>query len=189
MILSTLAFFATLPTFHELVTNATIERPAGQDSVVYVAPDGMHIPADHQGLVFMDGVPDVAIEVFEPDAQVMLGTLSEISLTHELLDVTVAPSGGLRGLTLQIDGFPRMPGESPMKYVLLQPDGSVEFVPATADEPGCRLVLQTDPITGGVSIRCGVTDCTGMCDLIGVVQPGGGLKLTCGCVDQPPGDE
>lgn len=189
MIFSSLAFLATLPTFHELVTNATLEAERVQDSVVFIAPEGIHIPADHQGLVFMNDVPDVAIEVFDPDAQVMLGVLSQISQTHELLEVKVAPSGGLRGLTLHVDGFPRMPGENLMKYVLLAPDGSVEFVPANAEEPGCRLILQTDPITGGISLRCQVTDCTGMCDLIGAVHPGGGLKLTCGCVDQPPEDE
>jgi len=115
--------------------------------------------------------------------------LSQASQTHELLDVTVAPSGALRTLTLRVDGFPHMPDENLMKYVLLRPDGSVEFVPASADEPGCRLIIQTDPITGGISVRRQVTDCTGMCDLLGSVQPDGSIKLNCGCVDQPPGEE
>ena len=189
MILVTLAILATLPTFNELAANTTPEVERERDSVVFIAPEGIHIPSDHHGLVFMNDVPDVAIEVFDSDAQVMLGTLAEISQTHELLDVTVAPSGGLRGLTLHVDGFPQMPDENLIKYLLLLPDGSVEFATANADEPGCRLILQTDPITGGISVRCRVTDCTGICELIGTVQPDGGLKLTSGCADRSPEKE
>lgn len=186
MFLTTLAFLATLPLFHELIEHTALGVGGAQDGAIFIAPDGIHVPADHHGLAFMNDVPNVAIEMFDPDAQVMLGTLSQVSQTHELLDVTVARSGALRGLTLFVEGFPQMPDENPMKYVLLRPDGSVEFATARADEPGCRLILQTDPITGGVSVRCRVTDCTGKSDLIGAAQPDGGMKLTCGCVDQPP---
>lgn len=189
MMLTCLAFLTTLPVFHDLVANTMSEVEGVQDGALIIAPEGIHIPADHHGLAFMDGVPDVAIKMFDPEAEVMLSTLSEVSQTHVLLDVTVAPSGGLRGLTLQIDGFPHMPGENPVKYVLLRPDGTVEFVPARADEPGCRVILQTDSITGGVSVRCQVTDCTGMCNLIGAVQPDGSIKLSCGCVDMPPDED
>ncbi len=126
----------------------SLEVGGTQDGPIFIAPDGIHIPADHHGLAFMNDVPNVAIEMFDLDTQVMLGTLSEISQTHELLDVTVAPSGGLREVTFHVDGFPQMPDENPMKYVLLLPDGSVEFATATGDESGCRVILQTDPITG-----------------------------------------
>lgn len=158
---------------------------ASAQDVVFVAPMGILIPVKHNGLAYMIDAPHTAIKLFQPEADLGFDGLAELSETVTIHDVGFASTGGLRSVTLDLPGFPLIEGEIFVEYFNILPDGTVEFSTART-ETGCRLIIQTEPITGGLTVRCAVTDCTGPCDLIVAVQPDGTAKFSCACLKSPP---
>ncbi|MCC5822960.1 MAG: hypothetical protein LAT64_07030 [Phycisphaerales bacterium] len=164
--------------------------PPPRHQTVFVAPMGIYIPLDHNGLAFMVDAPSVAIDMFEPDAEVALSDFAHLSQQHHLLNLQIGRDGGIRSITLDLPGFPMLDGEAAVRYLLIKPDGSVEFAPMALDsDEFCRLILTTDPVTGGVTARCVVIDCDGKCELVIAVLPDGSSMLNCFCLEPPPGND
>lgn len=164
--------------------------PPPRHQTVFVAPMGISIPLDHHGLAFMADAPSVAIEMFEPDAEVALSDFAHLSRQHRLLDLEIGRDGGIRSITLDLPGFPMLDGEAAVRYLLIKPDGSVEFAPAALDAGDfCRLILTTDPITGGVTARSVVIGCDGTCGLVVADLPDGSSRLKSICIEQQPGND
>jgi hypothetical protein len=104
-----------------------------RNGVVFVAPMGIFIPLNHNGLAFMNDAPSVAIDMFEPDAEVTLNEFALLSQSVELLDLEIGRDGKVRAVTLNLPDFPRIDGEIPVKSLLIKSDGTVEFSPLAAD--------------------------------------------------------
>lgn len=190
MLMHALSLAATLAGLYPSVPAGSHQHPqpgAAATELTIVAPFGVFIPLQHSGLLRMIDVPEVAIEVFEPSANLAIGQLAPLSQHHELLDVKVHPSGALLGVTLYLPELARtLEGENPVTYFLVRPDGSFEFVPASDEEPGCRLIISVNPETGAVELRCALTDCAGRCELVVAIQPDGAAHFRCLCAEPLP---
>lgn len=149
--ITALTLLSTIPAWHAAPLAAEPQAPA--PSTVFIAPFGIFIPADHQGMIFMTDVPGVVVEAFAPDAEIALGDLSKVSEHFVLIAVQVAHSGALRSVTLHLPELAAMmPGANAVKHLTLHPDGSIEFSPATGHEPA-RLMIESDAETGHITLR------------------------------------
>lgn len=185
--LAVLSSFSGLHTALPSIENEATLNTSTSGDVVFIAPFGIAIPVDHRGMAFMIDVPDVAIEIFEPDADIELDSLAVVSQTYELTAVELARTGQIIGVTLDLPELAwTMPGETAVKYLVIRPDGSFEFVPAAAAESGCRLIISVNILTGKTEVRCAVTDCAGVCELLIAVQPDGTATFRCACLESPP---
>ncbi len=118
--------------------------PRAAPEVVIIAPLGISIPLDHNGLAFMIDTPSAAISMFEPDAKLALDPLATLSQIAHLQNFEITRAGTVRALTLRLPAFPRIEGEFTVHYLLVRPDGSAEFAVASAKDPAESLVLRQD---------------------------------------------
>ncbi len=128
-------------------------RDGASPEIIFIAPMGISIPINHNGLAFMVDTPNVAIEVFEADARIDLAPLATLSEIAHLDDVTITRTGAVAALTLNLPRFPIIEGQFMVRNVTIRPDGSTEFATANAKDASASILLTQDRATNQVTIQ------------------------------------
>lgn len=112
--------------------------------IIFIAPMGISIPINHHGLAFMVDAPNVAIDLFEPDARIDLAPLATLSEVVHLHDVRITRTGAVAALTLNLPRFPMLEGQFKVRDLTIRPDGAIEFIVASAKDANASILLTQD---------------------------------------------
>lgn len=131
-------------------------RDDAAPKVIFIAPMGISIPINRHGLAFMVDAPNVAIDLFEPDARIDLAPLAPLATLSEIVhlhDVTITRTGTLAAVTLNLPRFPILEGQFKVRDLTIRPDGAIEFIVATVKDAGVSILLTQDRDTNLVTMQ------------------------------------
>lgn len=143
------ACLASAPALKTAAPDATT-NPHDRARTIVVCPGGLVFPAEHRGLA--QAAPGVAVQVFEPDAEVDFGPIAALSHLVTLHELHFDRDGSVRSLTFDLPGSVRFEGDALARYLTIAPGGAAEFAVASNPKPGEALILRTDADTGALKV-------------------------------------